>query len=214
MLSFLGDRLNRRKRQLFACACVRRVWPFIEDSTCRRALIVAERFADGLASEEEREQADEAVAHGDGRGTPYGPADLAATFAIISDVDFADVDTVLRHPAVNAARFAAEASGKKPEEKEFQAALVRDIAGNPFRSPPCVDPAWQAWNDSTVVKLAKAVYEHRPLPDGTLDRNRLAVLADALEEAGCTDAELLAHLRSPGPHVRGCFAVDAVLGKG
>jgi hypothetical protein len=51
------------------------------------------------------------------------------------------------------------------------------------------------------------------MAEGTLDPARLTVLADALEDAGCTDADLLGHLRSPGPHVRGCWAVDLVLGK-
>jgi hypothetical protein len=70
-----------------------------------------------------------------------------------------------------------------------------------------------AWNDGTVVKLAQAAYDRRALPAGTLDNIRLAVLADALEEAGLTDAGLLDHLRSAGPHVRGSFALDAVLGR-
>jgi hypothetical protein len=61
--------------------------------------------------------------------------------------------------------------------------------------------------------MASAIYEERSLPEETFDPARLAVLADALDEAGCSDAELLGHLRGPGPHVRGCFAVDAVLGK-
>jgi hypothetical protein len=56
-------------------------------------------------------------------------------------------------------------------------------------------------------------YEERQLPEGTLDSARLAVLADTLEDAGCTHAELLGHLRGPGPHVRGCWAVDLVMGK-
>jgi hypothetical protein len=64
-----------------------------------------------------------------------------------------------------------------------------------------------------VVALAQAAYEQRELPAGTLDLTRLAVLADALEEAGCDQADLLGHLRGPGPHVRGCWAVDLVLGK-
>jgi hypothetical protein len=70
-----------------------------------------------------------------------------------------------------------------------------------------------AWNAGAVRRLAEAAYAERQLPAGALDPARLAVLADALEEAGLTDAELLHHLRGPGPHVRGCFAVDAVLGK-
>jgi hypothetical protein len=65
-----------------------------------------------------------------------------------------------------------------------------------------------------VVALAQAAYEQRELPAGTLDIARIAILSDALEDAGCTDAELLGHLRGPGPHVRGCWAVDLLLGKG
>jgi hypothetical protein len=69
------------------------------------------------------------------------------------------------------------------------------------------------WNDGTVRRLAEGAYEHRLLPSGTLDLARLAVLADALEEAGCDQADILKHLRGPGPHVRGCWAVDLLLGK-
>ena len=61
--------------------------------------------------------------------------------------------------------------------------------------------------------MAQAIYDERELPSGHLDAARLAVLADMLEEAGCTDPELLGHLRGPGPHVLGCWALDAVLGK-
>jgi hypothetical protein len=95
----------------------------------------------------------------------------------------------------------------------IQCDLLRDIFGNPFRAVTCVEPDWLAWQDGTLLQLARAAYEQRRLPEGTLDPGRLGVLADALEDAGCTDAELLAHLRGPGPHVRGCWAVDLVLGK-
>jgi hypothetical protein len=87
--------------------------------------------------------------------------------------------------------------------------LLLDIFGNPFR-PTTVSPAWQT---PTVVALAQAAYSNRILPAETLDHARLAVLADALEDAGCTDAEQLGHLRGPGPHVRGCWVVDLLLGK-
>jgi hypothetical protein len=63
------------------------------------------------------------------------------------------------------------------------------------------------------VKLATAIYDERSLPDGALDALRLRILADALEEAGCADADLLGHLRSPGPHVRGCWPLDVLLGR-
>jgi hypothetical protein len=90
--------------------------------------------------------------------------------------------------------------------------LLRCIFGNPFRPMPSINPALLAWKDGTMPQLAySAAYEDRRLPDGTLDPARLALLADALEDTGCTDADLLGHLRSPGPHVRGCWAVDLLL---
>ena len=94
-------------------------------------------------------------------------------------------------------------------ERAAQAALLRDIFGNPFR-PVTPDPAWRS---PQVVGLAQAAYDQRGLPAGTLDLARLAILADALEEAGCTDRTILGHLRGAGPHVRGCWAVDLLLGK-
>ncbi|MBY0232978.1 MAG: hypothetical protein K2W96_27165 [Gemmataceae bacterium] len=89
----------------------------------------------------------------------------------------------------------------------FEADLLRCLAGNPFAkaAPACFG--------DLVLSLAQTAYEERDLPSGHLDNTRLAVLSDALEEAGCDDAEILSHLRSPGPHVRGCWALDLVLGK-
>jgi hypothetical protein len=76
-----------------------------------------------------------------------------------------------------------------------------------------VEPAWLAWDGGAVRALAEAAYTQRVPPLGTLDRERLLVLADALEEAG-HDEGLVAHLRGPGPHVPGCFVVDALTGPG
>ena len=61
--------------------------------------------------------------------------------------------------------------------------------------------------------MAQVIYEDRDLPSGHLDNARLAVLGDALEDAGCTDADILKHCRGSGPHVRGCWVVDLLLGK-
>jgi hypothetical protein len=76
-----------------------------------------------------------------------------------------------------------------------------------------LDPAWLAWHSGAIPKLAQAVYEERELPSGHLDAARLAVLADMLEEAGCTNADLLSHCRQPGEHVRGCWVVDLLSGR-
>jgi hypothetical protein len=88
--------------------------------------------------------------------------------------------------------------------------LLRCIFGNPFR-PSSVAASWPAWNEGTVRRLAEAAYNERQLPAGTLDVARIAVLADALEEAGCTEAGLLDHLRGSDFHVRGCYVLDLLL---
>lgn len=76
-------------------------------------------------------------------------------------------------------------------------------------------PPWRFFTKASyelTLSLAQAAYEERN-PDGTLETDRLLVLSDVLEEAGCDSDDLLMHLRSPGPHVRGCWAVDLILGK-
>jgi hypothetical protein len=83
-----------------------------------------------------------------------------------------------------------------------QCAVFRDILGNPFR-PAAADPAWLT---STVAQLASGIYADRAF-------DRLPFLGDALEDAGCADRAILDHCRSPGPHVRGCWVVDLLLGK-
>jgi hypothetical protein len=84
--------------------------------------------------------------------------------------------------------------------------LAHDILGNPFHPPRLLDEAWLKWNDAIVVKIAAAIYEDRGF-------DQLPILADALEEAGCCDPEILTHLRSPGPHALGCWAPDRLLQK-
>jgi hypothetical protein len=108
-----------------------------------------------------------------------------------------------------AAGFAATWVTDDTPERIRQAALLRDILGNPFR-PATIEPAWRT---PDVVAHAQLIYNERHLPAGTLDNARLAVLADALEEAGCQDVQILWHLRSGGDHVRGCWVLDLLLGK-
>ena len=92
-----------------------------------------------------------------------------------------------------------------PERAEH-ANLLRDIFGNPFATPRPIQAAWLRWNDGTVLRIATGIYEERAF-------ERLPVLGDALLDAGCDDEDLIAHCRSTGPHIRGCIAVDLILGK-
>ena len=95
-------------------------------------------------------------------------------------------------------------SGERLSMNDF-CRLVREVIGNPFRAV-AINPRWLTWAGGTVRRIAHDIYDAGRFEE-------LPVLADALEDAGCADADLLGHLRSPGPHVRGCWAVDLVLGK-
>jgi hypothetical protein len=92
------------------------------------------------------------------------------------------------------------------EAQRGQCPLLRDIVGDPWHPSTPPDPAVLAFNAGAARRLAESIYVGRRFED-------LSVLADLLEEAGCTDAALLDHLRGPGPHALGCRALDAVLGK-
>jgi hypothetical protein len=213
MLEALRGRALGRKVRLFMAACCRRVWHDFEvgeEQDRQAAVEVAERYADGLASDDERDTAFGELTD----GAPHRGGDCCSNAAVGEfDKPHAAVDWAIT--AVEEAAYRAvgeDYDNREPierAERAVQAGLLRDVVSNPFR-PTLLDPAWQA---PTVDSLARAAYEERTLPAGTLDPARLAVLADALEEAGCADAEMLGHLRSPGPHVRGCWALDLLLGK-
>ena len=110
-------------------------------------------------------------------------------------------------PAV-AARVLGPDADWYPEFERRQSelnALILEVFG-PQTDAPRIDPEWRTWNNGDVLNLAKTIYE-----DDRFDL--LPILADALEEAGCDNAEILTHCRGPGPHVRGCWVVDLILGK-
>jgi hypothetical protein len=104
--------------------------------------------------------------------------------------------------------FAPELKG----EAAAQVALLLDLFGNPFRSVT-IASSTLVWNGGICVRLSRAIYEERSLPAGILNNAQLAILADALEEAGCSDADILNHCRQAGEHVRGCWVIDLLLGK-
>jgi hypothetical protein len=98
---------------------------------------------------------------------------------------------------------------RQQRERKNQVLLLQDIFGNPFR-PVTFCPAWRS---STATKLAQTIYDDRIMPSGLFDNQRMGILADALEEAGCDNRDILEHCRNGGEHVRGCWVVDLVLGK-
>src|SRR5262249_54325206 len=155
-------------------------------------------FADGNAPEQELANAFESA----GEVSPAGNGSVAR------HRDWQKAHAAAWRVAEPAARDAVRlVAWNIPTERNWPIAALRATVGNPFR-PVSLDTAWQT---PTVVSLATAAYDDRHLPTGHLDRERLAVLADALEDAGCGDEQILNHLRSPGPHVRGCWPLDLLL---
>jgi hypothetical protein len=224
-----NGKASERQARLFACACVRRIWPFVEGlgPGVARAIDTAERFADGEADEQQLRAAGAAVEEAAGGDPPFeaaiesvlslcmagSPDDrLPPGHRVASTASEEAVEAVIdRLEDPGSSAYARERSARMAEETA-QCHLLRDIFANPFRPPPALDPAWLGWNDGAVRRLAEAAYQHRLLPSGEFDPVRLGVLADALEEAGA-DAALIEHLRGPGPHVRGCHVVDLLTGK-
>jgi hypothetical protein len=191
---------SRRKLRLYAVACCRRIWGKMRDKETRRAVEVAERYADGLCSENEvvLAQAKASNAWHDARG---GKGKAAAFCG-------GTVLTFVAHTAAsNCGLYAAQVASRTPGredvgERAEQAVLFRDIFGNPFRPVAFSDD----WRTDTAVSLARMMYDAR-------DFSAMPILADALQDAGCDSDDILDHCRGPGPHVRGCWVVDLVLGK-
>ncbi len=182
-----------RKYRLFSCSCVRRTWENRGEQD-RQAVEWSEQYADGMAPR---------------AAMPATWPDLhaAVRYAVYCDPGMAS------HDVANVAYFGASSKGESGSpayhaERRHHAMLLREIMGNPF-APITVVPVWLT---PTVMQVALVAYVERELPSGHLDTASLAVLSDALEDAGCADADLLGHLRSSGPHVRGCWALDLILG--
>jgi hypothetical protein len=205
MLDILVGRTSERKLRLFACACCRRIWHIVEDAAARELLEVTEAFADDLLHEAALQTS---ITDYHAHGTEAFPHPIRVARSVFGFASEQRSDgRQFRYAAHNAALAVSRTPGFCPQELAGQACLLRCILGNPFRTIT-LPVVWQIRN---VASLARAAYDERRLPSGELDPHRLAILADAVEEAGGS-GDLVAHLRSPGPHVRGCFAVDLCLG--
>jgi hypothetical protein len=213
ILNFLTDKASKRKLRLYAIGCCRRIWHLLTDDRCQYAVEVAQRYVDGRATDAELSAAGQIVASvarvwGD-VGSPV-PRSGQALHAL-GGAAWATTRSsawVAAWDAAWDARMAARdhISGTDWEkERVWQAGLLRDLIGNPFH-PPHIEPAWLFQEDGAVHNLAQVIYDEGRFGD-------LPILADALEEAGCTHTEMLEHCHTPGlPHYRGCWVVDAVLG--
>jgi len=194
MLRFVRHRASPRKLRLFACACCRLYWDLLPHDKCREAVELGEQYADDSLDEAQREAAYRELNR------------LLATERGLSARLGQATSCLLRprfSPALVAER--ARTGGRYFHIKFRQADLLRDLVGSPFRCPTLAS-AVRAANGGTIEGVARAIYEERRFED-------LPLLADALEDAGCSDTALLDHCRQQGHHVFGCWAVDLALGR-
>jgi hypothetical protein len=207
MLQFLCGRASSRKLRLFAVACCRRFWYLFRAKSmraARAAVETAELFADGQVSQEEIE-------------------DAAGTLAPLVDIVDGDFELAIQAAcaAASAADDCAGYSGEMAAQAaalttsrlaasaglvvlEVQAALLRDLF--PLGPPIAPDASWSKWRNGLIPTTARAMYRRR-------DFTEMPVLGDMLDDAGCTEAAILDHCRGPGPHVRGCWVLDLLLGR-
>jgi hypothetical protein len=192
MLEFLRGKASDRKLRLFACECYRHAYPQ-PDEYKQAALEAIELHLEGRLS---RKKA---------RASTIHPLDhfFPLFHDHVNTDSFRSMVLILagangRYDPDNLIRFR--------EERGSQCEVLRDIFGSlPFYTV-FLDPAWLTWQGGLVVSMAKTMYDSRDFTD-------MPILADALEDAGCSDPDILGHCRSGDEHVRGCWVIDLLLGK-
>ncbi len=200
MLQFLEGKPTVRKLRLAGCAWWRRAYDHLAADELKRIINVAEQVAEGGASQKRLRK-------------------------VLKYIDFAAVADASRYTVGEdtasgwwSARCVAGLCAEEPSSwasavvwgasllnDADRAAIIHDVFGNPYR-PIAIKPSWRWWHDGTIVNIAAAIYDERSY-------RMLPILADALEDAGCDNGDILSHLRGSGPHVRGCWALDLILGK-
>jgi hypothetical protein len=189
-MACLHGRCSVRQLRLFALACCRHINPRFPDPRSAYALGIAERYVDGRASEEEYEAAY--------RESKKVNAEFQA---ILDEVVFSKRCSKLVWWTSYVAYY-AQTLGDEEAERHWQAQILCDIVGEhePLPEFDC------RWRTGATRALAEQMYES---PDFVA----MPILADLLQDAGCGDELILGHCRGPGPHARGCWVVDLVLGK-
>jgi hypothetical protein len=234
MIRLVADRWSNRKAVLFVALCCQRVTGRMKDGRTVRTIELAELYGDGRVGRDELRHAiveateswREAMRWADevergaiasGCISKYLSPDYTearrgawAAYSVLSFLHYPTafelahwVSGFTRHAAGDVAYSADRAVPPVDNpERMWQGLLLNEMLGNPFR-PVAFDPAWRS---DTALSLARGMYDSR-------DFSPMPILADALQDAGCTSDDILDHCRGPGPHVRGCWVVDMVLGK-
>lgn len=226
---------NDRRFRLFACHCCRRIWDRIPETCNRDAVAAVESWLEGdtsgvalsqaltsSSSVEYKEDGSRRTEPGYwvvkylGRGF-YKMTAAASAIIVASQVLFMSDNEYGREAKrvfdgcfyEGNGVFLSQFFWPQPvavavlDECALQTTLLRDIFGNPFRR---VNTFELSWLTSTVLALTNGIYNDKAF-------NRMPILADALQDAGCDHEDILNHCRGPGPHVRGCWVIDLLTGR-
>jgi acetyl esterase/lipase len=200
MSAFLLKTAGKRKLRLFGCACCRRVWDYLTLPEQRTGVEVAERYAEGLALDEELYRAHEALSSYPLYRTPPSYV-TSEEMDVLADTSTAAVRLLEDHAGNDWAR--KERAARIAAEWDAYVKLMHDLVGPlPFR-PITLDPRWLT---SSVQDLAKLINEERRF-------ELMPVLGDALMDAGCDDEDVVYHCQSEPPHALGCWVLDLLMGK-
>jgi hypothetical protein len=216
MLDYLEGKVSDRKLRLFACACARRYWSLLRWPRSRTAIEVAERFAESQASAAELEEARQGGDLSAANAPHYERFAYFAAAATTAEAAIEAARNARENGRLMAVSEAVEAVTPLEDFQEIvreasategraQCDLLREVVGNLYR-PTHVKRLWLDWGNGAVSVMARLIYDGCQYED-------LPYLADALLDAGCDDENLLRHLRTPGAHVRGCWALDCLLAK-
>jgi hypothetical protein len=203
MLAFLGTKGAHgfRKYRLLLVAYCRTFLPaLLKDERTRLVVDVAEAYSEGAASKAELERAKQAALKAVKGRPQLDSAVRSVTHGLVKRQAVEFPDFCLRPWRATSSNYPTRA------QRRQLGRLIRDMFGNPFHPLLPLPAAVLAWNDGTVRRIAEGIYEERAF-------DRLPILADALLDAGCDGEALIQHCRGDGPHVRGCWAVDLILGK-
>jgi hypothetical protein len=204
IMGFLLGKLSDRKYGLFAAACCRAIWQDIPNETCRNGILVAERHTDGFASLEELRNA-QALTLNSFQNEENCSDNVYTAWLAVLHASYAVQRITIWDAAFATALFVSKVVDRhRPTySPRYAICLIAfDIFGNPFR-PVTFNPSWLT---PTVVALASGIYAEMAF-------DRMPILADALQDAGCDNEDILSHCRQQRKHVRGCWVVDLVLGK-
>jgi hypothetical protein len=205
MLAATSSVRTERKLRLLLTHSARCVWRRLTLPVLREAVEIAERYAEGEVSAEVLAEAKRRATYIALRSAAPeelqwfrdGVRENEGAFQFLVLAATSNPHGMSHIERTNSWRGAVRAA------REQMPGLFRELFGPlPFRAPT-FSPSWRT---NTAVLLAQQMYDSR-------DFSALPILADALQDVGCDSAEILDHCRGPGPHVRGCWVVDLVLGK-